>query len=107
MKKSEKYTLNLKDEYNDVSFIEYALLSDKPLRCMYAICSCVINNFKTSRIVEILKKLKNSDLIEWNSCKISNCALAALHLLNIEPYTGSDEQVEDLIDIFANINRPE
>lgn len=97
MKKSKKFGLNLKAEYNDISFVENALLSENPLQCMYAIRSCVLNNFNNERIMNNLKKLKSSNLIEWNSCKISNCALAALHLLNIEPYHGNDVQINDLI----------
>lgn len=98
MKRSEKYGLNLKTEYNNILFIEKTLSSDNSLKCMYAIRSCVLNRFKNDNIINLLKKLKSSNMIEWNSCKISNCALAALHLLDIEPYEGNDEQVKDLID---------
>lgn len=98
MKKSENFIPNLKPEYNDVSFIEQALLSNNALRCMHAIRSCVVNNFRINKIIDTLRELKTSDLIEWNSCKISNCAYAALHLLEIEAYNGNDAQVQDLID---------
>lgn len=98
MKKSKKSIPNLKNEYNDISFIEQALLSNNALRCMYAIRSCVVNNFRTKKIIDTLKELKTSDLIEWNSCKISNCAHAALHLLGIDTYSGNDVQVQELIE---------
>lgn len=98
MKKSENFIPNLKFEYNNISFIEQALLSNSALKCMYAIRSCVVNNFRTNKIIDSLRRLKTSDLIEWNSCKISNCAYAALHLLEIEAYNGNDTQVQDLID---------
>lgn len=65
---------------------------------MHAIRSCVVNNFRTNKIIDTLRELKTSDLIEWNSCKISNCAYAALHLLEIEAYNGNDTQLQDLID---------
>lgn len=87
MKKSNKYGIELKDEYNDISFIEKALTSDSPLTCIYAIMSCVKNNFKSDKVIENLKLLKNSKLIEWNSAKASDCAKAALDLLGIENIT--------------------
>lgn len=103
MTKLEKSTMKqkfsfLKKDYNDIFFIEKSLSSINSLECMYAVASCVYNDFKTPEIISLLQKLKSSTLIEWNSCKISNCAYAALHLLDIEPYNGNDKQVHDLID---------
>ena len=79
-------------------FIEQALSSENSLKCMYAIASCVYNDFKTPKTVRLLRKLKNSNLIEWNSWKISSCANAALDLLGIEPYRETDLQTIDFIN---------
>lgn len=94
MKKSEKY-VKVQKSIND---IHNDLLGDNSLLCIFAIKHCVINEITDNKTVAIIKTLENSSLVEWNSCKISNCAYAALHLLNIEPYKGNDEQVQDLID---------
>lgn len=94
MKKSEKYARAQKS----INDIHKDLLGNNSLSCMFAIKYCVINKISDNKTITIIKSLKNSDLIEWNSCKISNCAYAALHLLDIEPYNGNDKQVQDLID---------
>ena len=102
MTKSERFTMKqkfliLKKDYNDIFFVEKSLSSNNSLECMYAIASCVYNDFRTPKIINLLQKLKSSTLVEWNSCKISNCAYAALDLLEIEPYTGVDLQTKELI----------
>ena len=94
MKKSDKYAKvqkNISDIYED-------LIGNNALSCMLAVRYCVLNHIKDDKTVSIISSLKSSPLIEWNSCKISNCAYAALHLLGIEPYQGNDGQVQDLID---------
>lgn len=97
--KSDKYG-------NNIQQIEERLLNSNSLRCMFAIRECVLENIDNRRIVEILQELKSSKLIEWNSCRISDCAVAALHLLNIEKYNGDDERVKVLIDtvFFTKLN---
>lgn len=94
MTKSEKYE-KVQKSIND---IHRDLLGNNSLSCMFAIKHCVLNKITDNKTIAIIKNLKNSNLIEWNSCKISNCAYAALHLLNVEFYKGNDEQIQDLID---------
>ena len=68
MTKSEKFTMKqkfsfLKRDYDDIFFVEKSLSSNNSLECMYAIASCVYNNFKTTKIIDLLQKLKSSTLI--------------------------------------------
>ena len=95
--KSEKALKSIHEIHND-------LLGNDSLSCMFAVRYCVLNMIVDKETIDILIKLKRSPLIEWNSCKISNCALAALQLLEIEPYNGEDEQVLELIEtVFYTI----
>lgn len=74
------------------------LLSDNGLICLYAIKSCVENKIIDDSIIKILKDLKSNNNVEWNSCKISDCAIASLHLLGIEKYIGNEPSITTLID---------
>lgn len=94
MKKSTQFTkklVNINDVHND-------LLGTHSLACIYAIIYCVLNNITDKKTINIIKDLKNSDLIEKNSVKVSDCAKAALHLLGTEKYNGKDDIVTDFID---------
>lgn len=86
-----KVQKNINDVYED-------LLGNNALLCMFAVRYCVLNAIKDDKTISIISSLKNSPLIEWNTCKISNCAYAALHLLGVEIYQENDGQVQDLID---------
>ena len=90
-KKVIKKKINIEDVRSD-------LLSRDSLDNMYAIRYCVLNNITDETTINIIKKLKNSDLIEANSVKISDCAKAALDLLGIEKHKGNDEVIIDYID---------
>ena len=74
------------------------LTCNRPLTCMYVIRFCVVNKVTDKRVVDIIKDLKTSDMIEWNSCRISDCAYAALDLLGIEKYEGDKMEIRDFID---------
>ena len=89
---------NLKISEEVLKNIHNDLLGNNALTCMFAIRKCVLDKIDDDKTVKIIQDLKSSPLIEWNSCKISNCALAGLHLLGIENYTGNDEQVLEMID---------
>lgn len=80
------------------SEIEKMLSGNDSLYCILAIKYCVINAITDDKIISIIKKLKKSDMIEWNSAKVSDSAIAALHLLDIEKYTGNRPQILDLIN---------
>lgn len=89
---------NLKISEEALKSIHSDLLCDNSLLCMFAIRKCVFDRINDDKTTSIIQSLKTSPLIEWNSCKISDCAKAALHLLGIEPYNGDNEQVQELIN---------
>ena len=80
-----------------VSKILNDLKRDNALVIIYAIRYCALENIKDDAIIAELKKLKSSELVECHSCRVANCAAAALDLLGIEPYTGDDGQTLDFI----------
>lgn len=92
-----KKSTELKEISVNTANICNELMSNDALACMFALRYCTLNNLNNNEITSIIKKLKNSTLIEWNSCKISSCAIAALHLLGIELYSGDDIQINELI----------
>lgn len=97
-KESGKATLN-------ISKIKDDLQGENSLACMYAIRSCVINSIHDEEVIQIIESLKDSVLVEWNTCKISDCAIAALDLMGIESYSGSCVQIKDLISTkFFTVN---
>lgn len=96
----KKVQKNINDIHKD-------LLGDNSLACMFAIRYCVLNKITDNETISIIKNLKGSKLIEWNSCKIADCAVAALHLLGVEKYEGENYAIKDLIDtvFFTNIQK--
>ena len=63
----------------------------------YGICCAVKYNMKDNDIIAALKELQKDTYV---SMGMSNAqfASAALDVLKIEPYTGSDKRVKDMID---------
>lgn len=80
-----------------ITEIHKDLQGNDSLLVMYAIRHCVFNKINDKVTVLLLQELKNSNLTEWNY-KISGCAIAALHLLGVEKYVGSDVQINELIN---------
>ena len=101
MKKSNRYTRKQKN----IDDVRADLLSGDSLSCIYAIRYCALNNVTDDITINMIKSLKDSDLIEWNSVKVSDCAKAALDLLGVEKYQGKDDPVTDYIDtvFFTNL----
>ena len=89
-KKSGMITMSVSDILN-------SLQGTDALNIMYTIRYCVLESVKVNSVIDCLKKLKGSLLIEWNTCSISDCAIAALHLLEIETYNGNKPQILDMI----------
>ena len=85
-----RFTINTATIYHD-------LQSDDPLACMYAIKYCALNMINDINIIKAIVELKKSSLVEWNSCKVSDCAIAALHIMGVETYTGSNSQIMEMI----------
>ena len=88
---SGRFTINIATLYLD-------LQSDDPLACLYAIKYCALNMINDINIIKAIVELKKSSLVEWNSCKVSDCAIAALHIMGVETYTGSDSQITEMIN---------
>ena len=63
----------------------------------YGICCAVKYNMKDDDIIAALKELQKDTYV---SMGMSNAQFAsvALDVLKIEPYTGSDKRVKDMID---------
>ena len=72
------------------------LYGSDPLALLYALRYCALNGVAEPQILKAVMELKNSQLAEWG-CKVSDCAIAALHILNIEIYTGENETIKELI----------
>ena len=90
LRESGRITINTATIYND-------LKSDDPLACMYALKYCALSKIDDINIIKAIVKLKSSTLVEWNSCKVSDCAIAALHIMGVETYTGSNSQIMEMI----------
>ena len=93
MKKSKKsgmITMSVSDILNN-------LHSDDGLNIMYTIRYCVLESISDESVIEAIKQLKDSTLVEWHTCSIADCAVAALDLLGIETYTGDKLQIIDMI----------
>ena len=93
MKKSEKSGMITMS----VSDILTSLRGNDALNIMYTIRYCVLENIRVSSVLNAIKVLKSSELVEWNTCSISDCAVAALHLLGVEAYNGDKPQIMDMI----------
>ena len=94
-----KNKMSTKDKMmaGDIQLIEQIISSDNNLGCVLAIGAAVKNQLKTDIIVCSLKKLKSKD--EYEFCvNISQLALAALHILGIEYYSGDNRNVQELIE---------
>lgn len=91
--------MSVKDKMmkGDAQLIEENISSDNNLGCLLAIGAAVKNNVKTDIVVNALKKLKNKEEFEF-CMKISELALAALHVLEIEYYLGDNKNVKEIID---------
>jgi hypothetical protein len=83
---------------NSIENIKQDLLGENTLKCLYAIKSCVKNKVLDDTVIEILKSLKSNTKVEWNSCKVGDCAIASLDLLGIEKYTGNEPSITTLIE---------
>ncbi|MBQ5686897.1 MAG: hypothetical protein IIV23_04275 [Ruminococcus sp.] len=80
-----------------VSDILTNLRSNDALNVMYTIRYCVLETIRVNSVIEAIKALKNSVLIEWHTCSIADCAVAALDLLDVEHYTGEKPQIVEMI----------
>lgn len=74
------------------------LESSNSLACMYALRYCALNHILDDKVLSAIQRLKKSKLIEWNTCKISDCAIVALHLLDVEHYLGNNHQILKMIE---------
>lgn len=74
------------------------LSSNTPMKCLLAIRECVDNEIKDKDVIEKIKKLVKSELIEWNTQKVSDCAIAALDMLGVSKYSGDNMAIHDLIE---------
>lgn len=88
-------------EYGTISINTENICNDlkgsDSLACLYALRYCAINQLDSNEVISLIRELQSSELIEWGSCKVSDCAIAALHLLNVQKYSGDDPQIIDLI----------
>jgi hypothetical protein len=80
-----------------VSDILTNLRSNDGLNIMYTIRYCVLEAARDNSVIEAIKALKHSTLVEWHTCSIADCAAAALDLLGVEHYNGDKPQVLDMI----------
>lgn len=80
----------------NITEIHKDLQGNDGLLAMYAIRQCVMNNISDKMTIMLLQELKSSTLTEWGYT-ISGCAVAALHLIGAEKYTGNDRQINELI----------
>lgn len=93
MKKSKEsgmITMNASEILN-------SLHSNDGLNIMYTIRYCVLESVKDDIVIEAIKQLKTSPLVEWHTCSIADCAVAALDLLDVEPYNGNKPQIVEMI----------
>lgn len=90
--------MSIKDKMmaGDTKLIEQNISSDNNLGCVLAIGAAVKNQIKTDIVVRSLKKLKSKDEFEF-CMNISELALAALHMLGVEYYSGNNQNVKELI----------
>lgn len=52
---------------------------------------------KNEHITKVIQELKNDDFW-YDGYLVSQFAIAGLHIMNIEPYTGNDERILELIE---------
>ena len=76
---------------------DFAKVEESRNHIMYTIRYCVLESIHTDSVIEAISDLKNSPLVEWNTCSIADCAVAALDLLGVEPYKGDKVQILDMI----------
>lgn len=92
-----------------VSDILTNLRGNDALNIMYTIRYCALESVREMEVVEALKELKSSPLIEWNTCSVADCSVAALDLLDVEKYKGNKPQILDMITtrfFQTHLNRP-
>ena len=100
MQKSKKSGMTIMG----VSDILNNLHGNDGLNIMYTIRYCVLESISDESVIEAIKQLRSSSLVEWHTCSIADCAVAALDLLEIEPYNGNKPQIVEMIStrLFAN-----
>lgn len=86
-----KASVSIEDICNDLE-------SNDSLVCMYAVRYCALNHVLNDKVLSAMQKLKESKLVEWNTCKICDCAIVALHLLGVEHYFGNNQQILEMIN---------
>lgn len=87
-----------------IKLIERDLHSANAEDCAYAIRVCCLNNITDESIVNSIKELKTSDKIAMMQ-RISDMAMAALEILDVEKYTGDNPLVLDNIStVFYSKN---
>lgn len=64
--------------------------------CMYAIRACCVKVLNDDEIINQLKELKNNHSIAMMN-KISDCAIAALDIMGVEKYSGSNKKIIEII----------
>lgn len=87
----------MQERLNLLEIIERDLLSDDPLAHAYAIRACCIKGISSPVVIDELKKLKHTNEISMLQ-NIANSATAALDILGVEKYTGSNSNIIEIIE---------
>ncbi|MBQ8967467.1 hypothetical protein [Ruminococcus sp.] len=79
-----------------IAMIENDLLSKDTVAQAYAIRACCISGYSSPKIISALKLLtKSNEKSMWQN--ISDMAIAALHLIGAEKYSGNNSAIKELI----------
>ena len=84
----------------DIDCIEEALVSGSVIDKFNAIISIIENNIKAESVITLIKTLRENEdraYRENPDMTISNFAIAALDILEIEKYNGDDKYIRKLI----------
>lgn len=72
-----------------------ALVGENITAAQFAIKACIVNDVKDELILEALKKISTDTAVKL--VKISDLAIAALDILEVEKYEGENALVKELI----------
>lgn len=100
MKKSENMNNDIlisKMRTGDVETIISCVRSKTPIVVLNSIIFGTINNVSNTDFINQIKALTDSDITFFGN-PLSAFAVAALHLLKIKEYNGTDRLINDLID---------
>ncbi len=76
-------------------------LENKVNQCAI-ICELVKKNVHSSEVRDSISLLKSSSSVFWKPYLVSDFAIAALHILGMEEYTGNREEIKALISSGLN-----